>query len=126
MGSATFVEIILAILLPPVGVFFRFGIGIEFWICLLLTILGYLPGIIYAIYVLVQCPEGWIQARSSLPDRQPQSRTSQTLELRLLKLADPVPASRQSVSQDMRDVGDEEADAHPALGKMGLRARRTI
>jgi uncharacterized membrane protein YqaE (UPF0057 family) len=25
----------------------------EFWIALLLTILGYLPGIIYAVYVLV-------------------------------------------------------------------------
>jgi uncharacterized membrane protein YqaE (UPF0057 family) len=26
---------------------------IEFWIDLLLTILGYIPGIIYAVYVLV-------------------------------------------------------------------------
>ncbi|KAK2982643.1 hypothetical protein RJ640_007330 [Escallonia rubra] len=38
-------EIILAILLPPLGV--------EFFICLLLTILGYLPGIIYALYAIV-------------------------------------------------------------------------
>ncbi|XP_023639589.1 uncharacterized protein LOC111830941 [Capsella rubella] len=53
MGSETFLEIILAILLPPVGVFLRYGCGVEFWICLLLTILGYIPGIIYAIYVLV-------------------------------------------------------------------------
>ncbi|XP_028067181.1 salt stress-induced hydrophobic peptide ESI3-like [Camellia sinensis] len=53
MGSATFLEILLAIVLPPVGVFFRYGIGVEFWIDLLLTILGYIPGIVYAIYVLV-------------------------------------------------------------------------
>ncbi|XP_062232436.1 low temperature-induced protein lt101.2 [Phragmites australis] len=53
MGSETFLEILLAILLPPVGVFLRYGIGAEFWICLLLTILGYIPGIIYAVYVLV-------------------------------------------------------------------------
>ncbi|KAI3721353.1 hypothetical protein L2E82_32362 [Cichorium intybus] len=53
MGAETFVEIILAIILPPIGVFLRYGCGVEFWICLLLTILGYLPGIIYAIYVLV-------------------------------------------------------------------------
>ncbi|OEL17673.1 hypothetical protein BAE44_0021311, partial [Dichanthelium oligosanthes] len=47
-------EILLAILLPPLGVFLRYGIGqVELWICLLLTILGYIPGIIYAIYVLV-------------------------------------------------------------------------
>ncbi|KAL8557654.1 hypothetical protein ACS0TY_004933 [Phlomoides rotata] len=53
MGSETFLEVILAIFLPPVGVFLRYGLGVEFWIDLLLTILGYLPGIIYAIYVLV-------------------------------------------------------------------------
>ncbi|XP_021968862.1 salt stress-induced hydrophobic peptide ESI3 [Helianthus annuus] len=53
MGTATIVEIILAIILPPLGVFLRYAIGVEFWICLLLTILGYLPGILYAIYVLV-------------------------------------------------------------------------
>ncbi|KAG2664742.1 hypothetical protein I3843_16G095500 [Carya illinoinensis] len=53
MGSATFVEVILAILLPPVGVFLRYGCEVEFWIDLLLTILGYIPGIIYALYVLV-------------------------------------------------------------------------
>ncbi|CAL5419995.1 unnamed protein product [Camellia sinensis] len=28
MGSATFLEILLAIVLPPVGVFFRYGIGV--------------------------------------------------------------------------------------------------
>ncbi|KAI8556394.1 hypothetical protein RHMOL_Rhmol05G0249500 [Rhododendron molle] len=52
MGTATLVEILLAIFLPPVGVFLRFGCGPEFWIDLLLTILGYIPGIVYAIYVL--------------------------------------------------------------------------
>ncbi|BBN02400.1 hypothetical protein MPTK1_2g15060 [Marchantia polymorpha subsp. ruderalis] len=54
MGAMTFVDIILAIILPPLGVFLKFGCQIEFWICLLLTILGYIPGIIYAIYVLVR------------------------------------------------------------------------
>ncbi|KAK2993723.1 hypothetical protein RJ640_003722 [Escallonia rubra] len=52
MGSETFLEVVLAILLPPVGVFLRYGCGVEFWICLLLTLLGYIPGIIYAIYML--------------------------------------------------------------------------
>ncbi|KAJ4785521.1 Low temperature and salt responsive protein [Rhynchospora pubera] len=47
----TFLEILLAIVLPPLGVFLC--CSMEFCICLLLTILGYLPGIIYAIYVLV-------------------------------------------------------------------------
>ncbi|AAF26090.1 Hydrophobic protein RCI2A [Arabidopsis thaliana] len=54
MSTATFVDIIIAILLPPLGVFLRFGCGVEFWICLVLTLLGYIPGIIYAIYVLTK------------------------------------------------------------------------
>ncbi|MCL7050647.1 hypothetical protein MKW94_002521 [Papaver nudicaule] len=54
MSTATVVEIILAILLPPLGVFLRFGIKVEFWICLVLTILGYIPGIIYALFVLTR------------------------------------------------------------------------
>ncbi|KAL9251480.1 Hydrophobic protein OSR8-like protein [Drosera capensis] len=53
-SCAIFCEILLAILLPPLGVFFRHGCcSIEFCICLLLTILGYIPGIIYAIYAIV-------------------------------------------------------------------------
>ncbi|KAF9617124.1 hypothetical protein IFM89_034174 [Coptis chinensis] len=53
-GAAICCEIILAILLPPLGVCFRHGCcSVEFLICLLLTILGYIPGIIYALYVIV-------------------------------------------------------------------------
>lgn len=47
-------EIILAILLPPVGVFMRYGLSGTFWINLLLTILGYIPGIIHALIVLMK------------------------------------------------------------------------
>eukprot|EP01018_Ginkgo_biloba_P035374 Gb_22722 [translate_table: standard] len=54
MGTATFVDILIAILLPPLGVFLKYGCKIEFWICLLLTILGYIPGIIYAVYVITK------------------------------------------------------------------------
>ncbi|KAF8098302.1 hypothetical protein N665_0269s0026 [Sinapis alba] len=52
MGS--FIEIICAVLLPPLGVFLRFGLGLEFWLCLLLTFLGYLPGMVYAIWALTK------------------------------------------------------------------------
>ncbi|KAK7847768.1 hydrophobic protein rci2a, partial [Quercus suber] len=54
MGSQTFIEVLLAILLPPMGVFLRYGCGVEFWIDLGLTLLGYIPGIIYAVYVIVR------------------------------------------------------------------------
>ncbi|GFS38972.1 UPF0057 membrane protein [Actinidia chinensis var. chinensis] len=47
-------EILCAIFLPPVGVCFRHGCcSVEFFICLVLTILGYIPGIIYALYVIL-------------------------------------------------------------------------
>ncbi|CAG7886663.1 unnamed protein product, partial [Brassica rapa] len=47
-------EILIAILLPPLGVCLRRGCcTVEFLACLILTILGYVPGIIYALYVIV-------------------------------------------------------------------------
>lgn len=89
-GTATCIDIILAIILPPLGVFFKFGCGVrdflisttssaaafcllccsavqcrsiddcycllqvEFWICLILTFFGYLPGIIYAVWAITK------------------------------------------------------------------------
>ncbi|KAL8488648.1 hypothetical protein ACS0TY_024350 [Phlomoides rotata] len=51
---AVFMEILLAILLPPLGVFFRNGCcSCEFLICVVLTLLGYVPGILYAVYAIV-------------------------------------------------------------------------
>lgn len=47
-------RILLAILLPPLGVFLQVGIGIQFWLNILLTLLGYIPGIIHAIYIIVK------------------------------------------------------------------------
>jgi len=46
-------KIILAILLPPVGVFTEVGFKGHFWLNILLTILGYVPGIIHALYVIL-------------------------------------------------------------------------
>jgi uncharacterized membrane protein YqaE (UPF0057 family) len=48
------VRILLAILLPPLGVFLQVGIGLQFWVNILLTILGYIPGIIHAIYIIIK------------------------------------------------------------------------
>ncbi len=45
-------RIIIAILLPPLGVFLQVGIGKHFWINVLLTILGYIPGIIHALWII--------------------------------------------------------------------------
>ena len=45
-------RVILAILLPPLGVFLQVGIGPQFWINVLLTLLGYIPGIVHAIWII--------------------------------------------------------------------------
>jgi uncharacterized membrane protein YqaE (UPF0057 family) len=47
-------RIIIAILLPPLGVFLQVGIGMQFWINIILTILGYIPGIIHAVWVIAK------------------------------------------------------------------------
>ncbi|SMD04037.1 Uncharacterized membrane protein YqaE, homolog of Blt101, UPF0057 family [Fulvimarina manganoxydans] len=48
------VRIIIAILLPPLGVFMQVGLGKHFWINIVLTILGYIPGIIHAVWVIAK------------------------------------------------------------------------
>ncbi|KAK1281268.1 Hydrophobic protein LTI6B [Acorus gramineus] len=81
-GTLNCIDILLAIILPPLGVFLKFGchvytnlipyvcmyvlicfsvsiktviiLQVEFWICLVLTLCGYLPGIIYAIYAITK------------------------------------------------------------------------
>lgn len=45
-------RVLLSILLPPVGVFLQVGIGWQFWINIVLTLLGYIPGVIHAIYII--------------------------------------------------------------------------
>jgi len=45
-------RILLSILLPPLGVALEVGITKHFWINLILTILGYVPGLVHAIYII--------------------------------------------------------------------------
>jgi uncharacterized membrane protein YqaE (UPF0057 family) len=49
-------RIIAAIILPPLGVFLEVGLGKHFWINVILTILGYIPGIIHALYIILREP----------------------------------------------------------------------
>jgi uncharacterized membrane protein YqaE (UPF0057 family) len=48
------IRILIAILLPPLGVFLQVGLGLHFWLNILLTLLGYIPGIIHAVWVIVK------------------------------------------------------------------------
>ena len=49
---ADFIRVILSIIVPPVGVFFKVGFGMHFWLNIVLTMLGYIPGLVHAIWVL--------------------------------------------------------------------------
>jgi uncharacterized membrane protein YqaE (UPF0057 family) len=54
-------QVIFAAVLPPLGVFFTVGLRGQFWLNLVLTLLGYVPGVVHAFYVLL----------GSDPDRDP-------------------------------------------------------
>lgn len=47
-------RVLLAIILPPLGVFLQVGLGKHFWINILLTLLGYVPGIVHAVWVIAR------------------------------------------------------------------------
>lgn len=51
------IRIILSIILPPLGVFLQVGLGKHFWINVILTLFGYLPGIIHAVYIIASRPQ---------------------------------------------------------------------
>ncbi len=48
------VRIIIAIFLPPLGVFLQVGLGGAFWLNILLTLLGYVPGLVHAIWIIAK------------------------------------------------------------------------
>lgn len=47
-------KIIAAIILPPLGVFLQVGLGGQFWLNILLTLLGYVPGIVHAVWIIAR------------------------------------------------------------------------
>ena len=48
------IRVLLSILLPPLGVFLQVGIGLHFWLNIVLTLLGYIPGIVHAIWIIAR------------------------------------------------------------------------
>src|SRR5690554_5638316 len=52
--SDDILRLIAAILLPPLGVFLQVGFGGAFWLNILLTLFGYIPGIIHAVWIIAR------------------------------------------------------------------------
>jgi uncharacterized membrane protein YqaE (UPF0057 family) len=48
------IRIICAIVLPPLGVFLQTGFSAQLAINILLTLLGYIPGIVHAIWIIAK------------------------------------------------------------------------
>ena len=48
----TFLEVLLAVFLPPVAVLLRAGVGLQLLLSIVLTIIGWIPGVIHALWVL--------------------------------------------------------------------------
>lgn len=51
------IRIIAAVILPPLGVFLQVSLGKHFWLNILLTLLGYIPGIVHAVWIIAREPQ---------------------------------------------------------------------
>ncbi len=49
-----FIKIVFAILFPPLGVALEVGLNRDFWINVVLTLLGFIPGIVHAVYIIAK------------------------------------------------------------------------
>ncbi|KAK9763749.1 hypothetical protein K7432_009310 [Basidiobolus ranarum] len=54
LTSNEILELLLALFLPPLAVFLKRGIKADFWINLGLTLLGWIPGVVHAWYVIIK------------------------------------------------------------------------
>lgn len=48
------VKILLAIFLPPVAAFLQVGLSLHFFLNIVLTLLGVLPGTVHALWLIVK------------------------------------------------------------------------
>jgi uncharacterized membrane protein YqaE (UPF0057 family) len=53
-GCLDLIRIIASIIIPPLGVFLRVGFRLPFWINIVLTLLGYVPGLVHAIWIIAR------------------------------------------------------------------------
>ena len=55
LDSRDMLAILCSIILPPLGTFLKVGFKSDFWINLILTILGfYIVGLVHALYIILK------------------------------------------------------------------------
>lgn len=48
------ISIIAAVVFPPLGVFLQVGLSAAFWLNIVFTVLGWLPGVIHALWIITR------------------------------------------------------------------------
>ncbi len=48
------IRIILSVIIPPIGVLLQVGLTGHFFLNILLTLLGYIPGLVHAIWIIAR------------------------------------------------------------------------
>ena len=46
-------KIVLSIFLPPVAAFLQVGVSTHFWINIILTLIGGIPGVVHALWLVL-------------------------------------------------------------------------
>ena len=54
----TVVKVIFAILLPPIAAFLQVGLSLHFFLNIVLTLLGGLPGLVHALWLVFTDQKG--------------------------------------------------------------------
>jgi uncharacterized membrane protein YqaE (UPF0057 family) len=52
------IKIILAIFIPPIAAFMQVGLSLHFWLNIVLCLLGGLPGVIHALWLVLTNKSG--------------------------------------------------------------------
>ncbi|MCL4128467.1 UNVERIFIED_CONTAM: hypothetical protein GTU68_019881 [Idotea baltica] len=53
-SSGEILRVLLAIFLPPIGVLLEVGLTKHFWINIILTLLGFIPGLVHAVWIIAK------------------------------------------------------------------------
>ena len=47
-------RVVCSVFVPPLGVSLQVGFGMQLWLNILLTLLGYFPGLIHALWIILK------------------------------------------------------------------------
>jgi uncharacterized membrane protein YqaE (UPF0057 family) len=59
-----YIRLLLAFILPPVAVYMQFGRSKQLAVNILLTLLGFVPGMLHAVYIMAARPPGLVKRES--------------------------------------------------------------